>query len=243
MTERHQDLLGAGFDTEYPPGKTHTVVWFEPPSGLVMAPEIWIAAKGPAATWGGCQVVISEDDDDYRRGYVGQLHGGMTVGHLLDELPMTDGFGRQETPFRVRLYGPRRELPAVSVDDALARASLALVGHGPRGELVCTSTTRLVESSDEGATYECSDVTVRGCYGTRLASWKCAAHAVGTPFVRLDRTIFRYEYPPRMVGRTLYMKLAAQNAAGDEPEDFRGVDPIEIPIAGRFFQQDPRRLR
>jgi hypothetical protein len=235
---RHQALLGAAITTETPPGRMLPPILFEPPWPLVSAPEVWIATAGDAA-WGGAQVLVSEDDDDYRR-YAGQLSSAMTVGTLLDPIPEAPAH-RIYLPvtFRVRLHG-ERELPAATPAQAIARMTDALVGD----EIVATTTTRLMETVDGDHVYQCSGSLIRAGYGTgRRPDWTVGGHDVGTPFVRFDREVFRFAYEPRHVGQRLWFKLAAQNEHADpdateEPED---VEPVSLLVRGAFYQRDPRR--
>lgn len=217
--------------TEQAPGRPYgPPICFEPPWPLVTEHELWIAQAGPA-TWGGAEVGVSEDDDDYE--YVGSLAASITIGMLEDPLPALpiESLGRMEgVCVHLELFG-ERTLPSATPAQAARMGSPLRIGD----EILAYSHTELVEKTARGYRYRLNGYMVRGGYGTgRTADGAYTAHEPGAMLVRLDRAVFRYAYPARLVGGTLFVKLAAKNAFGDPDatEDPGDVEPIVVALRG-----------
>ena len=241
MSDRYQPSAGSHIGTESRPGRALAPLCFEPPWPLVSRPELWIATVGDPA-WGGAQVLVSEDDDDYRQ-YGGELSADMTLGTLLDPIPPAPAHEvYAPVTFRVRIT-PGSDWPSVTPARGMARATDHYLADAT-GEVIATTMTRLVGVDADAPVYECSGPLMRGGYGTgRARDWSLVGHEAGTPLVRLDREVFRYVLEARHVGQTLFFKLAAQNVYADpdstqEPTD---VEPVAFDVRGVFYRRDPRR--
>jgi hypothetical protein len=188
-------------------------------------------------------VFVSEDDDDYDS-HGGMLSSLMTTGYLLDPIPACEAvYAYEPVRFRVQLEVPR-DWPTCTAAEAVARRMDLLVASEVP-EVVATTRTKLLESPDGAPIYECSGPLVRGGYGTgRAKDWSLVGHAAGTAVGRLDGHVFRYPLHPRMMGQTLWFKLAAQNEYADPEaiEELAGVDPVSHMVSGVFYQRDPRRF-
>lgn len=243
MTAPFQPSLGESIQTDAPAGPAHPPILWEPPWPLVERPELWVLQTG-SPTWGGAQVFLSDDDDDY------DTHGAMvsslmTTGTLLDPIPSAPAEGLFEpVTFRIQFHVPR-DFPACTVADAIARRSDLLIGS-PIPEVVAPTQTRLLATDDGGCpTYECSGPLVRSGYGTgRASDWSLVGHEAGTPVGRLCRNVCRIALAPRQVGRTLWLKLTAQNeyADPDGMDEPARTEPIAHAVQGLFYQRDPRRF-
>jgi hypothetical protein len=65
----------------------------------------------------------------------------------------------------------------------------------------------------------------RGQLGTTIAS-----HAVGSLFVRLDASIYKYTYDPVWQGKTVYFKFQAVNSFGNNPQPLSNLSAVAFPI-------------
>ncbi|MEC4589507.1 phage tail protein [Nitrospirillum amazonense] len=178
--------LNTGVD----PGDLADPVIFEPSPGLSGGvQQVWIGACGVSPSWGGCSVWVSVDDLSYQR--VGQITAPARLGTLGQDLAAgaTDAY--------VSLATSRLKLAGGSADDAAAGRTLSLVG----AEMLAYGPATLTGS----AAYHLSSLN-RGLYGTGAVD-----HPAGTPFLRLDEAVFKYDLPAAYIGQTLYIKLTGFN--------------------------------
>ncbi|MEC4591594.1 phage tail protein [Nitrospirillum amazonense] len=178
--------LNTGVD----PGDLADPVIFEPSPGLSGGvQQVWIGACGVSPSWGGCSVWVSVDDLSYQR--VGQITAPARLGTLGQDLAAgaTDAY--------VSLATGRLKLAGGSADDAAAGRTLSLVG----AEMLAYGPATLTGS----AAYHLTGLN-RGLYGTGAID-----HPAGTPFLRLDEAVFKYDLPAAYIGQTLYIKLSSFN--------------------------------
>ncbi|WP_049974543.1 phage tail protein [Azospirillum sp. B4] len=177
--------LNTGVD----PGDLADPVIFEPSPGITGGvQQVWIGALGLSANWGGCSVWISADDLTYQR--VGQITAPARLGVLGQDLAATgDAY--------VTLSTSRLQLGGGTAEDAAAARTLSLVG----GEMLAYAGATLTGT----ATYRLGGLN-RGLYGTGAVD-----HPAGTPFLRLDDAVFKYDLPAAYIGQPLYIKLTSFN--------------------------------
>ncbi|ASG21416.1 phage tail protein [Nitrospirillum viridazoti] len=178
--------LNTGVD----PGDLADPVIFEPSPGLSGGvQQVWIGACGLSPNWGGCSVWVSADDLTYQR--VGQITAPARLGTLSQALTAgaADAY--------ISLATNRLKLAGGSTDDAAAGRTLSLVG----AEMLAYGPATLTGS----AAYHLADLN-RGLYGTGAVD-----HPAGTPFLRLDEAVFKYDLPAAYIGQTLYIKLTSFN--------------------------------
>ncbi|MEA1651845.1 phage tail protein [Nitrospirillum sp. BR 11164] len=178
--------LNTGVD----PGDLADPVIFEPSPGLSGGvQQVWIGACGLSPNWGGCSVWVSADDLTYQR--VGQITAPARLGTLGQDLTAgaADAY--------VSLATSRLKLAGGSAADAAAGRTLSLLG----AEMVAYGPATLTGS----AAYHLADLN-RGLYGTGAVD-----HPAGTPFLRLDEAVFKYDLPAAYIGQTLYIKLTSFN--------------------------------
>ncbi|MDZ5648943.1 phage tail protein [Nitrospirillum sp. BR 11828] len=178
--------LNTGVD----PGDLADPVIFEPSPGLSGGvQQVWIGACGLDPNWGGCSVWVSADDLTYQR--VGQITAPARLGTLGQALTAngSDGY--------VSLATSRLKLAGGSAADADAGRTLSLVG----AEMLAYGPAILTGS----AAYHLGGLN-RGLYGTGAVD-----HPAGTPFLRLDEAVFKYDLPAAYIGQTLYIKLTSFN--------------------------------
>ncbi|MDG3443265.1 phage tail protein [Nitrospirillum amazonense] len=178
--------LNTGVD----PGDLADPVIFEPSPGLSGGvQQVWIGACGLSPNWGGCSVWVSVDDLTYQR--VGQITAPARLGTLGQALTAgaADAY--------ISLATNRLKLAGGSADDAAAGRTLSLVG----AEMLAYGPATLTGS----AAYHLCDLN-RGLYGTVAVDYPA-----GTPFLRLDEAVFKYDLPAAYIGQTLYIKLTSFN--------------------------------
>jgi len=67
----------------------------------------------------------------------------------------------------------------------------------------------------------------RGLYNTSNVQ-----HASGETFVRLDEASYEYEYNPKLVGQTLFLKALSYNTFGNKLQNIANVTPVQFQIQG-----------
>ena len=211
------------------PGAVQTPVIVAAPPQLVqssMGYEIYIAANGPSGStvWGGCNVWMSYDNVNYVQ--VGVINGGARMGTVTGAtMPAYTTNPVDTTSFlQVTLNDTNKTLAAAnSQSDADQARTLIYVNGEWMAYQYCTLvSTGVYGFSSTGA----SGGTVylqRALYGSPNSS-----HAVGTPFVRMDGSIFRMPIDPGTVGQTLYFKLQSFNIYG------QGINALSSETAYSF---------
>ncbi|MBB6251702.1 phage tail protein [Nitrospirillum iridis] len=183
-------LSNTPLDTGVNPGELADPVIFEPSPGLSGGvQQVWIGAVGLSGNWGGCSVWISVDDLTYQR--VGQITAPARLGTLGQALPAAGGDAY------ATLATSRLKLAGGTADDAATARTLSLVGT----EMLAYAGATLTGS----AAYHLTGLN-RGLYGTGAVD-----HPAGTPFLRLDEAVFKYDLPAAYIGQTLYIKLTSFN--------------------------------
>lgn len=219
-------LLGVGSAQRYPvqgksgyqgnqnaaPGAVLPPVMFNPPESMLLAGErqVWAAVAGQTDAWGGCEVWISADGDSYRQ--AGTLYGPARFGELTAALPVGADPDEANT-LSVELAWPT-ELTAATTAEADAGATVCWVG----GELISYRDAVL---TGVGA-YDL-DYLRRGRLATTIS-----AHAAGTPFVRLDDAVWKYDYAEDQIGDTVWVKFRSFNVYGRALEDLADVTAYSV---------------
>jgi fibronectin type 3 domain-containing protein len=196
------------------PGSANTPVIIEPGGGLTGGdPEVWIAASGSSANWGGCNVWLSADNVEYKR--VGTITAparmGVTTGtfasHVDPDASNSLGIDLSESG-GVLLGGTGA--------DADGFRTLAIVGT----EIISFQTATLTGAS----LYTLGTYIRRGVYASTIV-----AHAAGEQFAwlgdaaHIDPAIFRFALPASYIGQPLYVKLTSYNQFGNSEESLADV--------------------
>lgn len=222
-----QPGLPGGIDFNADPGFSNIGPLFEPLYPLVTEPELWVAASGHPDTWGGAQVYLAEDPDGPFV-QVGTIQGRSTHGTLWGGMPLVADPDVTTTQ-RVRVFDGQ-ELVSGSPGDAAQLRRLIMVGHGNAYELVSFSTATFVSVTGVSSFYDLTTYLARGAYGTAPM-----AHANGTPWVLCDGTLLRIPIPTRMIGQTLYLKVAPFNVYGGGQVGIEDVGTITHVVQGTFL--------
>jgi hypothetical protein len=155
--------------------------------------------------WGGANVWLSTDGSAYQM--VGVIAGPSRQGVLTAAMGNSGVVPDTADTCTVSLQESGGTLQSGTAIDAQNGVTLCYAD----GELFSYETAALQASPPN--TYRLSTL-YRGLYGTQPAS-----HASGTPFVRVDNSVFQYSLPSGYVGVTLYVKLQSFNIFGRAVED------------------------
>lgn len=202
--------------TNVAPQNTYPPMIFEPPSGLVSTPQIWMALCGGVGGtldpyWGGCQVWVSTDGTNYT--LVGTQHGPSRMGTLTANLPTYSGAAPDATDtLAVDLTQSGSSLQTVSSTDAANGVTNCWVGD-QTGEALSFTTATLTAQFKYNLTN-----LYRGQGATPVG-----AHATGDKFCRLDDQILKIDLPPEYVGLVLHVKVPAFNIWGNALQDLSTV--------------------
>lgn len=211
---RYPSQVAGGFKHDYnaAPGSVAAPVIFEAPGALTLnGLEVYVAATGLGAAWGGCNVWVSLDGSNYKR--VGTINGGSRYGNL-------SASAASSGTVAVELL--RGALISGSVDDAAALNTLCFVG-GAAEEFLAYETATLTSALH----YDLGS-NVRGAYGTAAA-----AHASGAAFVRVDDAV-AHSGPIDLgyIGRTIHIKLTSFNVYGGGEELLSAVTDYTYTVTG-----------
>lgn len=207
---------GQGFQHDYnvAPGPVEPPVIFEAPGALtVNGLELYIAATGTGAGWGGCRVWVSVDGTTYK--LASTINGGSRYGQI-----RSPGAGTSGTVPVQLITG---KLLSGSAADAAALNTLCFI-QGAFNEYLAYETATLVGA----LSYDLGGATVRGIYGTAGA-----VHAAGEMFVRVDDAIGKSgPIDLGYVGKTVHVKLTSFNVYGGAEESLAGVTDYTYTITG-----------
>lgn len=192
------------------PGPVNTPVIIQPPLTLTNGlSQVWVGLSGgddivAEPLWGGAFVYISVDGVSYDQ--VGEMTDPSRMGELTVALPAFATANPDTTnTLAVDLGISFGVLQSVSPEEAERAATLTYVG----GEYLSYETATLT------ATYEYDLTTLyRGLYGPSPD-----LHAIGSSFLRLDESVFKYDLPEDYVGITLYFKFQSYNIWGNALQD------------------------
>ena len=217
--------LGSGFFANYnfAADNANQPIIFEPTAQISESLEIWLAASGDA-NWGGCDVYISNDGNSYKN--VGTINGSARTGLLTEALPsVTINYLGQTIDtsniLAVNLSASNGQLLSGSQSDALSLATICYVD----GEYIAYENATLTAPNQYNLNW-----LVRGAYGSVPTT-----HNVGSKFVRLDSGIFKYNFTPDFIGKTIYIKLVSFNIYGGGQQSIADVLPYSYQIQGTAY--------
>lgn len=218
--------LNSGFSAnwnEEPPPPNLPPVLFEPTAQLAEELAVYMALSGPP-TWGGCQVWISTDDENYKLG--GTISGSNRTGILSAPLAsvtpsITPPTWDLTNTLSVDLSQSNSTLTSGSQSDAVNGATLCYVD----GEYISYEVATLTGTNQ----YDLTNL-VRGAYDSTIG-----AHLAGTQFARLDNSIFKYAYAQNLVGQTIYIKFLSFNVYGGGIQSLSEVSPVSYTLQGTAY--------
>lgn len=209
-----------GFKHDYnvSPGTAGTPLFIEPPVELTSTGlEVWIAAAGTNANWGGCHVWASMSGSNFKK--LGTIIRGARFGVLAAPVAPTDSV------LSIQLTDTHAQLLNGTTEDALALNTLCVLRDSP------TSVPEFFSYTTAGLTgagaYTIGGM-VRGVYGT-----SSSAHAAGAAFMRIDDAIIKSEPMQKSsIGQQLHVKLQSFNVYGLGLEDLSAVADHTYTIRG-----------
>lgn len=212
---QYANPLGLGFAHDYnaSPGPISAPVIFEAPGALVPTTglEVYVAATGTGALWGGCTVWVSLDGVTYRQ--AGRLLGGSRYGAL------TGAISSGVLPVSL-LTG---KMLSGSAADATQLNTLCYVA-GATPEYLAYQTATLTGT----LAYSLSGL-VRGAYGSPTSS----AHAAADKFVRVDDAIAKSgALDLSYIGKTIHVKCTSFNVYGGGEENLATVTDYTYTLTG-----------
>lgn len=179
--------------------------------------KLQIAASGQTANWGGCNVYVSIDGNNY--GLAGVISSSGIIGQLTAPLPVNGDPDTTDTlSVDISLSKEAAELVSVTQAEADNFTTLCAIIDPESSNLPASSLGELVS-------YETATLTAenrynlaylrRGIYGSPIN-----AHSPGAWFAFLGlNDLFDYQYYPQYVGQPLYVKLQSFNLVGNQLED------------------------
>ena len=206
------------------PGNTE-VVLFEATSRATgqKGNEVWIGATGASNNWGGCNILVSSDGEKYLE--VGTITARARIGELNQNFPSASDPDLDDA-LVVDMAENSPPLDAGSSSDADLGNTLCFVD----GEYVAYSDCSLTGDNQFTMNNQAPSVPGyirRGQLGSTIGS-----HTVGSLFVRLDNTIFKYTYDPSLYGKTIYFKFQSFNQFELAAQDESALTAIPFTVSG-----------
>jgi hypothetical protein len=184
-------------------------------SGAVTGDEIWMGALGTSATWGSCNIYVSQTSGgDYQS--IGSINSPAKIG----ELAAT--FASHASPdttdsLIVNLVENCAGWEAGSTTDANFNNTLVFVDNE-----ICSYSALSYTGQDQ---ITMNTYITRGLYGTTIAS-----HSTGGLVMRLDSSIFKYNFPPQWRGQTIFIKFQSVNNFGNMAQDLSTLTPVSFTV-------------
>ncbi len=202
---------------QYADPGTSEVVLFEA-SGRVTGytgNELWIGACGSGANYGATVVWVSQDNQTFVK--VATLDTPSILGTLASALPT----GSDPDTANSLVVKLAENCPALASATKSAADNLTTMCYVD-GEFIAYSAA----SATAQNTYTLNSYIRRGCMGTPIES-----HAAGSLFLRLDNSVFRYQYDPTWQGKTVYFKFQAVNQFGMNPQPLSNLTAVSFTIS------------
>jgi len=237
---------GNGNAAQAPPGDVATPVFFNVPAALVgsnapgwlgVSPtqslQLGVAVAGSSPNWGGCQVWVSVDGTTYKQvgtinrsaaagskvsGSPGIVNTGSRYGSLTADFPLHADPDTTDT-LSVDMSASNGTLQSATTGQAAVAATLSLLGGT---ECVSYTTSTLTGPN----AYNLTGTIRRGQARTPIAD-----HPIGSSFVRLDDSIFKYNYVAEQIGTTIYVKFLSFNLFGAQLQSLASVSPYTVTLA------------
>lgn len=196
---------------------TSEVVLFEATGRLTgyTGNEIWIGACGTSTNYGATNVWVSQDNATYVR--VATLNTPSVLGKLAS----TFASGSDPDTTNSLVVQLAQNCPPLSSGTTTAADNDTMLCYVD-GEVISYSAA----SATGQNTYTMGSYIRRGQMGTTIGS-----HAAGSLFLRLDNSVFRYQYDPTWEGKTVYFKFQAVNSFGNTPQPLSNLTAVSFAIS------------
>jgi hypothetical protein len=195
---------------------TSEVVLFEATGRLTgyQGNQLWIGACGTGENYGSTNVWVSQDGTNYVQ--VTQLTTPSVLGELAAAFPAGSDPDKTNSLI-VQLVENSGPLASGTTAAADSDSMLCYVD----GEVISYSAASVTGQN----TYTMGSYIRRGQLGTTIGS-----HAIGSLFMRLDGSIFKYTYDPLWQGKTIYLKFQAVNNFGNNPQPLSNLSPVAFTL-------------
>lgn len=181
------------------------LIYEPPPAATGGIAQVWVgcsAAPLNPTQWGGANVWLSIDDETYDQ--VAQITAPLREGVLTAPMPAVAGWDTTST-LLVDLTMSAAAISGTSQSAAQQGATLSLVGS----ELISYQSAILTAPNNYAVTG-----MQRGLGGT-----PASVHVAGELFARLDGAVVKYDLPPNMINKTVYLKFQSFNVYGAGIQD------------------------
>jgi hypothetical protein len=195
------------------------VVMFEATSRLTgyAGNTIYIGACGTSSNYGSTNIWVSRDNTNFEQ--VGTIQAPARLG-VLDSTFASGSDPDTVNSLVIDLAENCGALAAGSTADADNNVTLCFVD----GEYIASSAAALSGQQQ----YTMNGYIRRGLFGTAISS-----HAAGSLFMRLDQSIFKYQYDPTWAGQTLYFKFQPVNAFGNSATPLASLGSQAFTVLGQ----------
>ncbi|WP_458232447.1 phage tail protein [Roseateles sp. P5_E8] len=216
---RYGAQAGSGYAPDYnaSPGSALAPLIFELPGALTTTGlELAIATASTNPMWGGCQVWVSYDGDNYRQ--LTELRTNSRYGTV-----QTDGGSTVDL-----LTNAGQQLHSGTTADAANLATLLYVAPSgsDTGEFMAYETATLTGPN----AYTLAGM-VRAAYATASVT-----HDAGAPWARVDDAIARSgPLDPALIGETIHIKLLSFNVFSAATQSLADVSATTYTITGKHF--------
>lgn len=198
------DVSGSNYnyvDYNIEPSNTDRPIIFQPPSAATLSGnEIWIALRGVDNTWGGCNILVANQDANYQS--LGQYRMSSSYGTLAADMASSNA-----DSFTAVING---DFDNVTTLDAQNANSMMWID----GECLSYTTAR----KNSNGTWTFSGL-IRGQYNTNIVS-----HRSGSTVVSCDGALYVIEITKKDIGRQLYFKFPSVNVFNSNPQNEADVD-------------------
>ncbi len=211
------------------PGDINTPILFEPPFNIgEPALAVFCGISGQDPEWGGADAFVSYDRVNYI--LAGRIKGASRMGVTTAVLPSVTRSGTLTIDAAHSL--------AVDMTESLSTLNPASVEDMDNGNTACwlADTGEIIAYQNAvltGANRYALSPLQRGAFGTAIAS-----HSAGTPFVRIDGTVFKLPFDKSRIGATVYIKFVSFNVYGGGQKTIDQVDEYSYVIQGAALNSE-----
>lgn len=218
----HQDVTNDTPQDKADPGSVGSAVMFEPPFRLCSQPlgnELWIGIASINKNWGGASVWFSPDGSTYKK--VGVINAPARLGVL--------GLGGLAT----MLDPDTTNLCPVDLTSSLAALVSGQQGDADNYRTMCY----IAGLNPEFISYQTAAFVSANVYNLSylrrgLGGTLPAAHLAGDPFLRLDESVFIWQYDAAIIGHKGFLKFTSFNTLGNMEQSIASATAYPFTFKG-----------
>ncbi|MCU1273766.1 MAG: hypothetical protein JWO48_1197 [Bryobacterales bacterium] len=221
------------------PGSVGLIYFLEPVPRLITdgnSAELWIAAAGSGAQYGGCDVWLSVDGGASYPSTIGRILGPSVMGAVAGSTWPAHADPDTSDDLAVDLTGSLGTLDSWPQSAADAFVPLCVVDGGsgaiPYEAIAYTNATlTAAHKYTLKATGGGGNEIRRSVYSAPTVG-AGVAHTAGKTFVYLGGPILKVPLDPKWIGKTLYFKFTAFNTFLQAEESLATVSPYTYTVTG-----------